>query len=68
MDCIMVVTPECVVSEINKPGLEMLEADSQQLHPGIFMPRSRRKALVPVERDALENRRWRGGGFAFGHH
>jgi PAS domain S-box-containing protein len=28
MDCIMVVTPECVVSEINKPGLEMLEADS----------------------------------------
>jgi len=28
MDCIMVVTPECIVSEINKPGLEMLEADS----------------------------------------
>jgi PAS domain S-box-containing protein len=28
MDCIMVVTPECVVSEINKPGLEMLEAES----------------------------------------
>jgi PAS domain S-box-containing protein len=28
MDCIMVVTPECVVSEINEPGLEMLEADS----------------------------------------
>ncbi|HWS62325.1 MAG TPA: response regulator [Steroidobacteraceae bacterium] len=28
MDCIMVVTPECVVSEINKPGLDMLEADS----------------------------------------
>jgi PAS domain S-box-containing protein len=28
MDCIMVVTPECLVSEINKPGLEMLEADS----------------------------------------
>jgi DNA-binding NtrC family response regulator len=28
MDCIMVVTRECVVSEINKRGLEMLEADS----------------------------------------
>lgn len=28
LDCIMVVTPHCVVSEINKPGLEMLEADS----------------------------------------
>jgi PAS domain S-box-containing protein len=28
MDCIMVVTPECVVSEINQPGLAMLEADS----------------------------------------
>jgi PAS domain S-box-containing protein len=28
MDCIIVVTPECVVSEINKPGLAMLEAES----------------------------------------
>jgi PAS domain S-box-containing protein len=28
MDCIMVITPECVVSEINRPGLQMLEADS----------------------------------------
>jgi PAS domain S-box-containing protein len=28
MDCIMVVTPQCVVSEINRPGLQMLEADS----------------------------------------
>ncbi|HLZ97639.1 MAG TPA: PAS domain-containing protein [Steroidobacteraceae bacterium] len=28
LDCIMVVTPACTVSEINRPGLEMLEADS----------------------------------------
>ena len=28
MDCIMVVTSECIVSEINRPGLQMLEADS----------------------------------------
>src|SRR5450631_4057141 len=57
MDCIMVVTPECVVSEINKPGLAMLEADSlaaAQIKPFVeFIMPAYRQAFQDVLRHVL---------------
>jgi PAS domain S-box-containing protein len=57
MDCIMVVTPECVVSEINKPGLAMLEADSlaaAQIKPFVeFIMPAYRQGFQDVLRHVL---------------